>query len=87
MILDKKFALLEILFWSSLILSIFLIYQSNNEQKIISINGETMGSTYSVKYLSGDDSDIKSKKIIEDILTDINQQMSLQELLLLILLI
>ena len=35
-----------------------------------------MGSTYSVKYLSGDDSEIKNKKIIEDILTDINQQMS-----------
>ena len=67
MILDKKFILLEILFWLSLIVSIFLIYQSNNEQKIISINGETMGSTYSVKYLSGDDSEIKNKKIIEDI--------------------
>ena len=35
-----------------------------------------MGSTYSVKYLSGDDSEIKNKKIIDDILTDINQQMS-----------
>ncbi|GIS42155.1 MAG: hypothetical protein Ct9H90mP15_01950 [Candidatus Neomarinimicrobiota bacterium] len=35
-----------------------------------------MGSTYSVKYLSGDDSESKNKKIIEDILTDINQQMS-----------
>ena len=76
MILDKKFILLEILFWLSLIVSIFLIYQSNNEQKIISISGETMGSTYSVKYLSGDDLEIKNKKIIEDILTDINQQMS-----------
>ena len=76
MILDKKFILLEILFWLSLIVSIFLIYQSNNEQKIISISGETMGTTYSVKYLSGDDLEIKNKKIIEDILTDINQQMS-----------
>ena len=35
-----------------------------------------MGSTYSVKYLSGDNLESKNKKIIEDILTDINQQMS-----------
>ena len=66
MILDKKNLFIII---GIILLSLFLIYQSNNEQKIISINGETMGSTYSVKYLSGDDSEIKNKKIIDDILT------------------